>query len=67
MQPIQTHGLWDGINPFKNCLVEKNKEDKIGIITRERFVYLNKSTFGLMFLKPRMQLKEQKMSNSIKE
>jgi len=34
MQPIQTHGLWDGINPFKNCLVEKNKEDKIGIITR---------------------------------
>ena len=31
---IQTHGLWDGINPFKNCLVEKNKEDKIGIITR---------------------------------
>ena len=34
MQPIQTHGLWDGINPFKNCLVEKNEEDKIGIITR---------------------------------
>ena len=41
---------------FENCLVKRIKKIK-NYKSEERFVYLNKLTFGLMFLKLLMQLK----------
>lgn len=34
LNPIKSHGLWDGINPFSVTKDELNKASKIGIITR---------------------------------
>ena len=34
LNPIKSHGLWDGINPFTDTKDQFNKEGKIGIITR---------------------------------
>tara|TARA_B100000768_G_scaffold112828_1_gene104481 strand:- start:1927 stop:2592 length:666 start_codon:yes stop_codon:yes gene_type:complete len=34
LNPVKSHGLWDGTNPFSVTKDELNKESKIGIITR---------------------------------
>ena len=34
LNPIKSHGLWDGVNPFTDTKDQFNKEGKIGIITR---------------------------------
>ena len=39
MNPIHSHGKWDGLNPFKGTTIVQDKSKKIAIITRATLNY----------------------------
>ena len=60
LKPIQTNGLWDNQNPFKEGIVKHNMNDKIAIITRGKIRLRKQIDFWLNVPKASKAIKNAK-------